>query len=470
MATRPKRLERTRRRKAARVEARQAAASAPALAGDTSPAFSLVRLADDPTAAELLIYGTIGGDMYDDGITARDLKQQLDALGDVATIRVRINSPGGSAFDGVAIYNLLVAHAALVTVTIDGAAISAASLVAMAGDEIEIGHNALLMIHRAATVQFGTAEDMRSTADLLDKLDGTIVATYAARTGLEVDEVAELLKAETWFNADEAVEQGFADRVVEAKQVAAHIDLERLTDPPAFVVAAAAAAPWQRPGPPAAPALDAACDRHLNEPIAARPLAGNDQANAVDPEDQHTPPESEEPMTEPIRALFILSGMPADLDDDQATAWLEDNPELVLTDKLREVLGLAAPPATPADPPPAPDLAAAENIRCTTIRALCDQAGKPELARDFMADRSVTVDQARDALFAAMCNANPPVGDGEGNDAPPTAGTPDERFAAEYAEQPEVHAMTGVTVEQYVRSRKIDEGLVALAPASLHNR
>ena len=131
MATRTKRLERTRRRKAARVEARQAAASAPALAGDTSPAFSLVRLADDPTAAELLIYGTIGGDMYDDGITARDLKQQLDALGDVATIRVRINSPGGSAFDGVAIYNLLVAHAALVTVTIDGAAISAASIVAM---------------------------------------------------------------------------------------------------------------------------------------------------------------------------------------------------------------------------------------------------------------------------------------------------------------------------------------------------
>ena len=87
-----------------------------------------------------------------------------------------------------------------------------------------------------------------------------------------------------------------------------------------------------------------------------------------------------------------------------------------------------------------------------------------------MADRSVTVDQARDALFAALCNANPPVGDGEGNDAPPTAGTPDERFAAEYAEHPEVHAMTGVTVEQYVRSRKIDEGLVALAPASLHNR
>lgn len=132
-------------------------------------------------------------------------------------INLRINSPGGSVFAARAIETALREHPAQVRVHIDGLAASAATFIAMAGDEIVMSPGALFMIHNAWSIAFGNASDMRATADLLDKIDGTLVATYAARTKQDPQAIQQWMGAETWFTADEAVENGFADRVAQAE-------------------------------------------------------------------------------------------------------------------------------------------------------------------------------------------------------------------------------------------------------------
>ena len=178
--------------------------------------FSLRAQADGEN--ELLIYDYI--DPW--GVTASDVVAELAALEPTAAIRVRINSGGGDLFDGVAIYNALAAHAGKVTTQIDGLAASAASLVALAGDEVEIATNAFLMIHHPWTFAIGNAEDLRAEADLLDKLsDGALVGVYVAFTGQAKADVRAWMDAETWFNADEALEKGFATKIVDLKEEAA---------------------------------------------------------------------------------------------------------------------------------------------------------------------------------------------------------------------------------------------------------
>jgi len=170
-----------------------------------------------PETVELWIY-----DYIDDlGDTAKSVVEALKGHGQAKQIDVFINSPGGNVFDAVAIYNTLVRHDAHVTVYIDGMALSAASVVAMAGDEIVIAGNALMMIHNASALIWGTADELRQQADMLDKANQTLIDTYAGTTDLEPAEIARLMADETWFTADEAVEKGFADRIAEAKKVAA---------------------------------------------------------------------------------------------------------------------------------------------------------------------------------------------------------------------------------------------------------
>lgn len=128
-------------------------------------------------------------------------------------IRLHINSPGGDVFEGQAIYNLLLAHKPGVDVEIDSLAASAASFVAMAGRKISIAENAMVMIHHAWTVAMGGAGEMRKAADLLDKIDGTIVDTYAARTKQTRGDLVAWMDADTWMTAQEAVDRGFADEI-----------------------------------------------------------------------------------------------------------------------------------------------------------------------------------------------------------------------------------------------------------------
>lgn len=174
-----------------------------------------------PAAAELLIYDVIGRDFWGEGVDATHVVNWLSEQDDDAEINVRINSPGGEAFDGAAIYNVLAQDSRRVVVHIDGLAASAASLVAMAGDEIVMAANALMMIHDASGLTFGTAVDHESTAGVLRKIDGTMATTYAARTGADIDDVVSWMDAETWMDADEAKERGFADKITDPKEAQA---------------------------------------------------------------------------------------------------------------------------------------------------------------------------------------------------------------------------------------------------------
>lgn len=147
------------------------------------------------------------------GFGAQDLVDRLADLDNVTLLNVHINSPGGDVFDGIAIYNVLVGHQATVNVHVDGIAASVASVIAMAGDNITIGRYGQMMIHDAWGACYGNAEDMRQMADLLDKSSDNIAAVYADRAGGDPEAWRDLMKAETWFSAQEAVDAGLADEV-----------------------------------------------------------------------------------------------------------------------------------------------------------------------------------------------------------------------------------------------------------------
>jgi ATP-dependent Clp protease protease subunit len=161
-------------------------------------------------------------------------------------VDLRLNSPGGSVFDAVAIHNALKRHEGTVTVWIDGIAASAASYIAMAGDEIVMPENAFLMIHDPAGLVMGTAEDMRAMAEALDKVKGSLVSGYAAKSGRTPEEVSALMAAETWFDAADAVAQGFADRLIEPVRIAARFDIGRFRNAPPVLVEAVEAEPEPR--------------------------------------------------------------------------------------------------------------------------------------------------------------------------------------------------------------------------------
>lgn len=166
---------------------------------------------------EIFIYDQIGGDFWSEGVTAKRVIAELKQFGD-EDVTLRINSPGGSVFEGMAIYNAIKQYKGKVTTQIDSLAASAASVIALAADEIVMGEGSFLMIHEAWGVGIGTADDMIATASLLEKVDGEILSIYQARTGIETEELQEMVKAETWLTADEAIEKGFADRVIETSK------------------------------------------------------------------------------------------------------------------------------------------------------------------------------------------------------------------------------------------------------------
>ena len=187
--------------------------------------YSIKAKAND--TAEISIYDEIGGG----GVSAQQFSKDFKALGNnLKQINLHIHSPGGDVFDGIAIYNLLKNHPANKTVTIDGLAASMASVIAMAGNEIIMPENAMMMIHKPWGIQGGDAEDMRKYADLLDKVEDTLIPAYAAKTGKSAEELAEMLAAETWLNGKECVEHGFADKLAEPVKAMAQLQSKRLGD------------------------------------------------------------------------------------------------------------------------------------------------------------------------------------------------------------------------------------------------
>ncbi|MGH3381356.1 MAG: head maturation protease, ClpP-related [Actinoallomurus sp.] len=199
----------------------------------------------EPDVTDLLIYDEIGWF----GVSAQDVAASLaDVKGD---LNVRLNSPGGDVFDGVAIYNMLADHDGQVTVTVDGLAASAASFIAMAGDRIVMNRASQLMIHDASGLCIGNAADMSAMAAMLDTISNIIAGIYADRTGTSAADWRTQMSAETWYDAAEAVQAGLATEMAaprqrDAEAIAASFDLT------VFQFAGRSAAP----PPPAAPAAD----------------------------------------------------------------------------------------------------------------------------------------------------------------------------------------------------------------------
>ncbi len=173
-------------------------------------------------SAEIFIYDEIG--IW--GIDAKRFVQDLNDL-DVSHIDLRINSPGGSVFEGNAIYNALKRHPAEITSHIDSLAASMASVIALAGNAVNMAANGLYMIHEVAGGVWGTSSEMRKTADLIDKLAMSIVNAYADKTGMDTKEIEQAMQDETWYSAQEALDAGFIDNITEELQIAACFDLDR---------------------------------------------------------------------------------------------------------------------------------------------------------------------------------------------------------------------------------------------------
>ena len=182
--------------------------------------------ADGSSSADIFIYGDIVTYQWDEVDTsATSFKEDLDRLGDLSTINLYINSPGGSVFEGIAIHNMLKRHKANVHVHVDALAASIASVIAMAGDTIYMPKNSMLMIHHPWTFAWGNASEMRKIADDLDRIGNSSKQVYLQKAGdkLTDEKLQDMLDAETWLSADEALEYGLCDVVQEANTMAASI-------------------------------------------------------------------------------------------------------------------------------------------------------------------------------------------------------------------------------------------------------
>jgi len=193
------------------------------------PKFWTFNVKAEANSAELLLYGPISKESWwEDDVSPKQFSDDLKALGNITELTVRINSPGGDLFAAQAIYSLIKSHAANVTVHIDGLAASAASVVAMAGNTVVMPRNAMMMIHNPMMYTGGNANDLRKSADMLDQARETMLAAYLSKAGTDREKIIELLDAETWLTADEALEYGLIDQIDEVLQIAASLDGKNL--------------------------------------------------------------------------------------------------------------------------------------------------------------------------------------------------------------------------------------------------
>lgn len=170
------------------------------------------------------------------GVSANQFCRDLDNI-TAKNITLKINSPGGSVFDGCTIHNALKEHPATVNVQVDGLAASIASIIAMAGNKITMAKNAMMMIHNAWGGIYGNAGEMRKYADVLEKIDGTLVDTYSERTGMGKRAIKQMMADETWMTADEALKNGFCDSVGNQTDAKASFDLSKYNRVPESAIA-----------------------------------------------------------------------------------------------------------------------------------------------------------------------------------------------------------------------------------------
>lgn len=368
-------------------DAHAAAAGAPPRSGVPS----LLRVeARGPSRAELLIYGPIGESWWSESVSAKQVVEQLSELR-VATIDVRINSEGGSVQDGLAIHNALKRHPARIVVTIDGLAASIASLIAMAGDAIEMPENTLLMIHAPWASVMGNAEAMRRAIAMLETYEQAMATSYAAKSGQSLEAMLALLRDDRdhYYTAEQAVAAGFADRIatddapLPSEAQAADTHLSALIRHLALTASAT---------PAIAHAARARCGATLTPTRFATLSVARQTAVLTALGD--------DPMTEPllrVHAQAMPTPIPPATDTPPAPA--------------------AAPTPTPvAVPIAAADALAAVQARNAQIRAVFagfrDLAPVRELEASVLADTGISLETAQARLLAAIGAGTTPLGGG----------------------------------------------------------
>ncbi|WP_052397240.1 head maturation protease, ClpP-related [Streptomyces sp. NRRL F-5123] len=223
---------------------------AQAKAQETRAWYSIKNAASEDEA-EILLYDEIGGWL---GVTADEFVAELGAI-TAPKIKVRISSPGGSVFDGIAIANALRSHPAQTTVQIDSLAASIASVIAMAGDRVVAAPNATLMVHDASGMCLGDAAEMQKMAEVLDLISNNIADVYAAKAGGTRDEWRAVMRNETWYLPEDALKAGLVDEVMSAKQAPAEDEPAQMRarfDPAAYGYRGPAEPERPKPGPPPA--------------------------------------------------------------------------------------------------------------------------------------------------------------------------------------------------------------------------
>lgn len=346
--------------------------------------FSLRASSDD--TVELMLYGPIG-DYFWDGISAREIVEQIAGI-TASTINVRINSDGGVVNDGLAIYNALKRHGATVNITIDGIAASIASLIAMAGDRVEMYANTMFMVHAPLAGVWGNAAAMRRHADVLDTWARAMRESYVARTGKDAEIDAMLADGvDHYFTASEALDFGFIDAITDAEAAA----------PAEDAAAAAALLAYVNAITNASASVTATLRSRIQ--ATCRPSAfaslreGHQRAVLAHIEDPH--------MSQQCHLIMANAG---------------GTPPAA---PAAPVTAAAAPAPAPATPDSAASIIAGITARNTAIRGVFAQfrdiPHARELEADCLADPAMTIEQAQAKLLARIGSGASPLGD-------PTAG------------------------------------------------
>lgn len=383
--------------------------------------------------ATLSIYGSIGPDWYGGGVTGKSFDLQLKAFGEVKEIQVWIDSPGGNAFEGISIYNTLKEHSARKIVNIIARACSAASLIAMAGDEIRMAENSVMMIHEASSVSEGNASDHRKTADFLETVNKTVVSTYAARTKQTEKAVADMMAAETWMDAKTAVDKGFATHVVPNKSVSAH----------------AVFSPVNQLDPKNFKAIPEWVSQSLSR-LAQEAVMTDQNEGGTSPVMQELKPgftyrlgDDGKIVSEPINKAPENTPVPSHP---------ANTPPVGGTMTAAEVTALVSNSVNAA--------LTAANERFRNITALCTRVGVPEMADKFLADPLMKVENVQAALLDLLVAKNVPAGPGGSDPSMGTKGDPVNQWKADYAKFRDMHMSNGVTEEIYISSMKQQAGIV----------
>lgn len=291
--------------------------------------------------AEVMIYDEVGGWF---GCTADDLIAELRGI-TAPRMRVRINSPGGSVFEGIAIANALRAHPASVTVQVDSIAASIASVIAMAGDRIEMAPNSMMMIHDASGLCLGNASDMEEMAELLDLISDNIADAYSARAGGTREQWRERMRAETWYLPEDAVENGLADEAMAAPKAGTPAEPDEDAEPDMTRAFDLAAYGYHGPHPdePEAPPTQVTLTFNLGETIDEVLF---EQLRTMVARRDPAPEVAVEPAPEPVEPVEEPTPAPEAHADDPT----EPDPETPAEEPVDEWADAVARLAQPQDP------------------------------------------------------------------------------------------------------------------------